>query len=323
MASYAELGLGDEDLEGEAAEEQQQRHSDIVSDLIGRFRGTKEAISTNGVPGYDYLVVSLASRVVENAMEDLEGRGESLEALVAEGLAGAQKALATKVRFLLDREARPTAESGPARREAGTGFAAVVGAIAHELHGTLHTYDESLSERFADALGMTDEESTNISAGQALIEFLETNLQDFDTGGPPRMRGENIDLNGEVMKVSVNIPEKDFNALVDDIGKLGRGGGIVDQKYPQLWLNMAELKLTDISPLFFKHGTVFSGAMIESEEMDFGWFQVAPTADLVLVASGKADLNQRALDELANRGLDKAGKWVGFDKAAAIMKSKK
>ena len=35
---------------------------------------------------------------------------------------------------------------------------------------------------------------------------------------------------------------------------------------------------------------------------------------LIAVANGKLDLNKLALLELKNRGLDKNGNWVGFNK---------
>ena len=35
---------------------------------------------------------------------------------------------------------------------------------------------------------------------------------------------------------------------------------------------------------------------------------------LVEVANGRLDLNKLALLELKNRGLDKNGKWIGFNK---------
>ena len=37
-----------------------------------------------------------------------------------------------------------------------------------------------------------------------------------------------------------------------------------------------------------------------------------------VVANGELDLNNLARKELANRGLDKQGQWVGFDKANQI-----
>ena len=44
--------------------------------------------------------------------------------------------------------------------------------------------------------------------------------------------------------------------------------------------------------------------------------QTHPTATLAESARGERDLNQHAKVELANRGLDKNGKWVGFEAAA-------
>ncbi len=38
------------------------------------------------------------------------------------------------------------------------------------------------------------------------------------------------------------------------------------------------------------------------------------TSVLVDVAAGKLDLNELAIKELRNRGLDLKGNWVGFDK---------
>jgi hypothetical protein len=43
--------------------------------------------------------------------------------------------------------------------------------------------------------------------------------------------------------------------------------------------------------------------------------QTFPTAALTAAARGELDLNQLARLELANRGLDRAGKWVGFPEA--------
>ena len=39
---------------------------------------------------------------------------------------------------------------------------------------------------------------------------------------------------------------------------------------------------------------------------------------MVAVANGELDLNNLARKELASRGLDKQGQWVGFDKANQI-----
>lgn len=39
---------------------------------------------------------------------------------------------------------------------------------------------------------------------------------------------------------------------------------------------------------------------------------------LVKIVSGEVDPVQLAREQLANRGLDQSGKWVGFDKVAKI-----
>lgn len=46
--------------------------------------------------------------------------------------------------------------------------------------------------------------------------------------------------------------------------------------------------------------------------------QTAATALLAAAARGEIDLNEMARREMASRGLDKNGKWVGFAKAAEI-----
>ena len=51
------------------------------------------------------------------------------------------------------------------------------------------------------------------------------------------------------------------------------------------------------------------------DQIDF--IHVAPLSVLVAAASGKVDLNQLALQELANRGYDRLGVWVGFKQARA------
>lgn len=53
-----------------------------------------------------------------------------------------------------------------------------------------------------------------------------------------------------------------------------------------------------------------------------GHFQTLHPKVLSAVASGKHDLNAQASKEAAARGVDKSGKWVGFDKAKAIHGSK-
>ena len=51
---------------------------------------------------------------------------------------------------------------------------------------------------------------------------------------------------------------------------------------------------------------------------EIGFIQIAITKVLAAVARGELDLNQLAREELANRGLDQSGAWVGFDKARNI-----
>ena len=51
---------------------------------------------------------------------------------------------------------------------------------------------------------------------------------------------------------------------------------------------------------------------------EVGFIQIALTKVLAAVARGELDLNQLAREELANRGLDKNGAWVGFDRANEI-----
>jgi hypothetical protein len=46
--------------------------------------------------------------------------------------------------------------------------------------------------------------------------------------------------------------------------------------------------------------------------------QGAQVALLTAAARGDLDLNQLAREELASRGLDMAGQWVGFTQAAAL-----
>jgi len=46
--------------------------------------------------------------------------------------------------------------------------------------------------------------------------------------------------------------------------------------------------------------------------------QTASTALLVKTAAGVLDLNLLARCELANRGMDAGGKWIGFKQAAAL-----
>lgn len=51
---------------------------------------------------------------------------------------------------------------------------------------------------------------------------------------------------------------------------------------------------------------------------EVGFIQTAASKVLAAVARGELDLNRIAREEMASRGLDQQGKWVGFDKARAI-----
>jgi hypothetical protein len=51
---------------------------------------------------------------------------------------------------------------------------------------------------------------------------------------------------------------------------------------------------------------------------ELGFIQTALTAVLAAAAHGELDLNRLARQELASRGLDQQGHWVGFEKAAEI-----
>lgn len=57
-------------------------------------------------------------------------------------------------------------------------------------------------------------------------------------------------------------------------------------------------------------------AQIETD--DLGFIQTATNRILVAVARGELDLNRLALVELASRGLDRDGVWVGFEQAREI-----
>ena len=51
---------------------------------------------------------------------------------------------------------------------------------------------------------------------------------------------------------------------------------------------------------------------------EIGFVQIAMTEVLAAVARGELDLNRLAREELAARGLDDKGVWVGFDRAKQI-----
>ena len=51
---------------------------------------------------------------------------------------------------------------------------------------------------------------------------------------------------------------------------------------------------------------------------ELGFIQIALTKVLAAAARGEFDLNRLAREELASRGLDANGVWVGFDRAKQI-----
>ena len=51
---------------------------------------------------------------------------------------------------------------------------------------------------------------------------------------------------------------------------------------------------------------------------EIGFIQTALTKVLAAAARGELDLNRLAREELASRGLDQNGAWVGFKQAAKI-----
>jgi hypothetical protein len=56
---------------------------------------------------------------------------------------------------------------------------------------------------------------------------------------------------------------------------------------------------------------------------ELGFIQTALTRVLAAAARGEIDLNQLAREELASRGQDENGVWVGFERAAEIHLGKK
>jgi hypothetical protein len=62
--------------------------------------------------------------------------------------------------------------------------------------------------------------------------------------------------------------------------------------------------------------SIADGTVFTIDEL--GFMQLADAKILAAVARGELDLNAVARRELANRGLDHDGKWVGFEKAARL-----
>jgi hypothetical protein len=51
---------------------------------------------------------------------------------------------------------------------------------------------------------------------------------------------------------------------------------------------------------------------------ELGFIQIAISKVLAAAARGEIDLNRLAREELASRGQDQNGTWVGFERAAEI-----
>ena len=51
---------------------------------------------------------------------------------------------------------------------------------------------------------------------------------------------------------------------------------------------------------------------------ELGFIQTAVTKVLSAAARGELDLNRLSREELASRGLNMTGRWVGFERAAKI-----
>jgi len=53
---------------------------------------------------------------------------------------------------------------------------------------------------------------------------------------------------------------------------------------------------------------------------EVGFIQIALNKVLAAAARGELDLNRLAHEELASRGLDAQGEWVGFERAKRLHK---
>jgi hypothetical protein len=84
---------------------------------------------------------------------------------------------------------------------------------------------------------------------------------------------------------------------------------------------------TTLYPTTDRHGKEIFVTVPEDDRLadvdasGLGFMQIAATAVLAAAARGEIDLNAIARRELANRGLDLQGKWVGFQQAAAIAET--
>ena len=60
-------------------------------------------------------------------------------------------------------------------------------------------------------------------------------------------------------------------------------------------------------------GTTVDFAIDTIDAIEF--MQTAPTKVLLSAVNGRIDLNRLANEEIASRGLDPCGQWVGFEEA--------
>ena len=49
------------------------------------------------------------------------------------------------------------------------------------------------------------------------------------------------------------------------------------------------------------------------------FIQQVPASVLAAAAAGELELNRLAREELASRGLDQSGMWIGFERAAQLL----
>lgn len=71
-----------------------------------------------------------------------------------------------------------------------------------------------------------------------------------------------------------------------------------------------------------KAASKFDRQMQKEEEDPQYMFQGKPTKLVGQIATGKINAQEWAKEEMASRGLDKRGNWVGFEEARKIWKPK-
>jgi hypothetical protein len=72
------------------------------------------------------------------------------------------------------------------------------------------------------------------------------------------------------------------------------------------------------TPLDFAPKTCHHNSMENHNALAQDYLQLLPTTTLTAVLAGEVDLNHLAHRVMASRGLDAAGRWVGFDAAKAL-----